>query len=71
MMHLDISCTGLQKEEVIFIGMALKQTKALVSLHFSANSLDYYDRIFLRTLIDARVAFHFRNMAQEQGSIRS
>lgn len=70
-MHIDVSCTSLRKEEVLFIGMALKQSKACVSIHLSANNLSYYERMFLRTLVDARVSYYFRNMAQEVGSIRS
>lgn len=71
LMHIDVSCAALKKQEVIFVGMALRQAKACVGIHLSANNLDYYERIFLRTLTNARVNAHFRNMAQEQGSVRS
>jgi len=64
-MHIDISSTGLKKEEVLFVGMSLKNSKSVVALHLSLNALDYYERIFLRTLADARVAHHFRNMAAD------
>lgn len=70
-MHLDISATGMKKEEVLFVGMAIKHSSACVSVHLSANNLDYYERIFLRTLIGARTVYHFRNMAVQLGSIRS
>jgi hypothetical protein len=70
-MHIDISGTGLKKEEVLFIGMSLKNSKSVVALHLSLNALDYYERIFLRTLTNARVAYHFRNMAAEPRHIRS
>ena len=62
-MHLDISGTGLKKEEVMFLGMAVSISKSCIALHLSANNLDYYERIFLRTLISAQVSYHFRNMA--------
>ena len=62
-MHLDVSGTGMKKEEILFIGMAIKHATALVSIHLSANNLDYYERIFLRTLVGARTVYHFRNMA--------
>jgi len=68
LMHLDLSGTGLKKEEVLFIGMAVSTAKSCISIHLSGNNLDYYERIFLRTLVDAKVAFHFRNMAQLDGS---
>jgi hypothetical protein len=70
-MHIDLSGTGLKKEEVLFIGMAVSTAKSCISIHLSGNNLDYYERIFLRTLVNAKVSYHFRNMAAEQGSIRS
>ena len=70
-MHLDLSATGMPKEEVIFVGMSIKHASACVSIHLSSNNLDYYERIFLRTLIGARTSYHFRNMAAELGAIRS
>lgn len=70
-MHINLSATGLRKEEVLFIGMAISISSSCISIHLSANQLDYYERIFLRTLVNAKVAYHFRNMAQEVGSIRS
>ena len=70
-MHLDLSGCGLKKEEVMFLGMALSKSYSCISLHMSANNLDYYERIFLRTLVKAEVSYHFRNQAQETGSIRS
>lgn len=51
--------------------MAVSSSKSCLGLHLSANGLDYYERIFLRTLANATVSYHFRNMAQELGSIRS
>ena len=68
---MDLSATGMRKEEVIFVGMSIKHASAVVSIHLSANNLDYYERIFLRTLVGARTAHHFRNLAAELGSIRS
>ena len=62
-MHINLSATGLKKEEVLFIGMAISISKSCISIHLSANNLDYYERIFLRTLVNAKVAYHFRNMA--------
>lgn len=55
MVHIDLTSTGLRPEEVIFIGMTLPLSKSCMGLHLSANRLGYYERIFLRTLIDARV----------------
>ena len=64
-MHVDLSSTGLKKEEVLFIGMAISSSKSCISLHLSANNMDYYERIFMRTLVNAKVSYHFRNMAVE------
>ena len=55
LMHIDITSTGLKREEVLFIGLALSMSKTMLSLHLSGNTLPYYDRIFLRSLIAARV----------------
>lgn len=71
MQHYDLTATGLKKEEVLFMGMALQKSRSCIGMHLSANNLDYYERIFLRTLINAKVAYHFRNTAAEPGSIRS
>ena len=60
-MHIDMSATGFVKEEIFFMGLALSQSKACVSFHFTANNLDYYERIFLRTLVNAKVGYYFRN----------
>ena len=65
-MHLQLSNTGLTKEEVIFVGMTLPVSKSCIGLHLSANGLTYYDRVFLRTLINAKVNYHFRNFAAEK-----
>jgi hypothetical protein len=52
-MHVDVAGSGLKKEEVLFIGMAVSSSKSCIALHLSANNLDYYERIFLRTLVNA------------------
>jgi hypothetical protein len=57
LMHVDITKTGLKREEVIFIGLALTMSKTMLSLHMSANELPYYDRIFLRSLMAAKVGY--------------
>ena len=63
LMHVDISQTGLQKQEVLFIGMAVSGSSACAGVHMSANGLDYYERVFLRTLCNASVSSNFRNLA--------
>ena len=57
LMHMDLSNTGLEREEVLFIGMALTWSDNMLSLHLTGNKLPYYDRIFLRTILSARVAY--------------
>jgi hypothetical protein len=47
--------------------MSLQHSRACIGLHLSLNQLSYYDRIFLRILMNAKVAFQFRNMAQKAG----
>jgi hypothetical protein len=43
--------------------MALPISRSCIGIHMSGNGLEYYDRVFLRTLIDAKVAYHFKNYA--------
>ena len=50
----------LKKEEMLFIGIALSMSKTMLSMHITGNNLPYYDRIFLRTLIAAKVAYRFK-----------
>ena len=72
LMHVDLTHTGLKKEETIFIGMTLPVSKSIISLHLSFNGLGYYDRVFLRTLINAKLVYKFKNKAQDKLSgIRS
>ena len=65
LMHADLTCTTLCREEVLFIGLALSMSKTMLSLHLSGNTLSYYDRIFLRSLIAARVGFRFKSDAEK------
>jgi hypothetical protein len=60
LMHADLTNVGLKREEVIFIGLALSSSKTMLSLHLTANDLPYYDRVFLRSLIAARVGYRFK-----------
>jgi hypothetical protein len=41
----------------MFIIIAMSISKSFLSLHISNNSLPYYERIFLRSLIAARVTY--------------
>jgi hypothetical protein len=72
LMHVDLTHTGLKKEETIFVGMTLPVSKSVIALHLSFNGLGYYDRVFLRTLINAKLVYKFKNMAQDRvNGIRS
>ena len=61
LMHLDITNTNLKREELLFIGLSLPISKTLLSCHLTAQKLPYYERIFLRAAISARVGFQYRN----------
>ena len=65
LMHVDLTSCGLRREEVLFLGLALTMSKTMLSMHISGNSLPYYDRMFLRSLMAARVSYKFKNEAQE------
>ena len=57
LMHLNITSTNLKREEILFIGLAVSLSKTLQSLHLTAGTLPYYERIFLRSVLAARVSF--------------
>ena len=57
LMHIDITNTNLKREEVIFIGLSLPISKTLLSCHLTAQKMPYYERIFLRAAIAARVSY--------------
>ena len=59
LMHIDLTATQIKREEIIFIGLALSMSKTMLSLHMTGNMLPYYDRIFLRSLIAAKVGFRW------------
>ncbi len=54
-MHIDATNTGLTKSEVVFIAMSLPMSKSIQAIHLSANGLDNPDRVYMRSLIDAKV----------------
>ena len=43
--------------------MALNWSDTILSLHLTGNKLPYYDRIFLRTILSARVSYKNKNTA--------
>ena len=57
MMHLNIAHTNLKREEVMFIALALSTAKTLIALHMTAQGLPYYERIFVRAMVSARVGY--------------
>ena len=60
--HLDISNCNLKREEVLFIGISVSTSKTLLGIHLTASGVSYYERIFLRAVIAARVSFGFKNL---------
>ena len=67
LMHLDITNCNMKKEELIFIGLAVPTSRTLTSIHMTAQKLPYYDRIFLRAILAARVDFQFKNNSMRRG----
>jgi hypothetical protein len=70
-MHLNFTGCQLNRDEVLFLGLALSMSKTLLSLHLSGNSLPYYDRIFLRTLVAAKVGFKFSMEGMYENKIKN
>ena len=48
----------------MFIVLAMSTSKNLIAVHMSGNDMSYYERIFLRALISARVDFGQKNEQQ-------
>ena len=65
-MHLNISHSNLKREEVMFIALALSTSKTLIALHMTAGGLPYYERIFLRAVVAARVGYQFRHLTNRK-----
>lgn len=66
LMHLDITNCNLKREEIMFIGLAINQSKTLLSIHLTAQKIPYYERIFLRSILAARVGFKKHNEAMKK-----
>ncbi|CDW72567.1 UNKNOWN [Stylonychia lemnae] len=61
LIHVDITCTQLKREECMFIAQCLKDSNQIVSCHLTGNHVDYYSRIFLRAHLNAIVQFPNKN----------
>ena len=64
--HIDITNTNLKREEIMFVGLSLPISKTMLSVHLTAQKLPYYERIFLRAAIAARVGFQYRSTTQRK-----
>jgi len=61
LLHCNITQCGLKREEVMFISIAMSTSKTFLSLHITANDLPYYERVFLRSIIAARIQNQNKN----------
>ena len=50
----------------MFIALALSTSKTLIAIHMTAGGLPYYERIFLRAVVAARVGFQFRHLTNKK-----
>ena len=66
LLHIDLTNTLLKREEIMFIGLSVPSSKTLLSVHITATKLPYYERIFLRAVINARVAFQAKNNSSKR-----
>jgi hypothetical protein len=71
MMHMDLTATQIKREEILFIGLSLSMSKTMLSVHLTGNALPYYDRIFLRSLIAAKVGFRFQSETKLSNKIKN
>ena len=58
--HIDISACKLHKAELIFIVLCTRESKSLSVIHMGHNNIDYYGRLMLRHLLNAKVKYPFR-----------
>ena len=63
LMHLDLTETKLAREEIVFLGMSLHHSKSLIGIHLSMNDFHYYDRLFLRVLMNSKVAKEIKDIS--------
>lgn len=61
LLHADLSQCNFTRQETMFIVICMSSSKSFLSLHISKNELPYYERIFLRTVIAAKVNFSSKN----------
>lgn len=66
LLHCDISQCGFKREESMFIILAMSTSKNFLSLHMTGNELPYYERVFMRSLIAARVQFASKDNINRQ-----
>ena len=66
LMHANFSNLQFKKEESMFVILAMSTSKNVLALHMTGNELPYYERVFMRSLIAARVTFAAQNDSQRQ-----
>lgn len=50
----------------MFIGLAVPVSRTLLSIHLTSSKLPYYERIFLRAMVAARVGFSLKNVGTKK-----
>lgn len=66
LLHCDLTQCGFKRQECMFIIIAMSLSKSFLALHLTGNDLSYYERVFMRSLISARVQFQFKSEEQRQ-----
>ena len=57
LLHCDMTMCGFRREECMFIILAMSLSKSFLALHLTGNDLPYYERVFMRSLVAARIAY--------------
>lgn len=60
LLHCDMSMCGFRREECMFIILAMSLSKSFLALHLTGNDLSYYERVFMRSLVAARIQFQIK-----------
>ena len=60
LLHLDLSHCKMSIEETMFIGLCVKASNQLMSLHLTGNTWHVYGRAFVRTLLESEPQYPLR-----------
>ena len=55
LMHVDLSSNQLNREELLYLVLCVRDSKNVQGIHLTGNKFSYYDRILMRALFPCKV----------------